>query len=276
MFFMSADANRRKTGRLCFEIIAIDLNDALGAGEDDDITFKISGHQRAGRIAIGEIFELFLIRWNDLHRPAVIHAQSPLSDVEMMGAPVGHAAAGVIVIITPTGKAVKTDGRRQNSIEGTVGGWAQPEIPIQLRRNFFSGQIAIDRMIFKSSGHADAHVFNLADVAVLHQFAGMPKTVIGPLHASGLKHPSPAARLINHLSRLADGKGQRFFTIDVLAQAHGLNGLKRMPVVRRGDHHRVDVAALQQFPVIGEGQTTLRTALLGIELFNRALGAGEL
>src|SRR5260221_14210060 len=32
----------------------------------------------------------------DLHRTAFIHGERPLSDVEVMGSPVGHLAAGVI------------------------------------------------------------------------------------------------------------------------------------------------------------------------------------
>ena len=38
---------------------------------------------------------------NDLHRAAVVHAEPPLRDVEVMRAPVAHPAAAVFLIVAP-------------------------------------------------------------------------------------------------------------------------------------------------------------------------------
>ena len=50
---------------------------------------------------------ILAVRRVDFDGAALVHAQSPLRDVEVMGAPVGHAAAAEFAMIAPKRKAVK-------------------------------------------------------------------------------------------------------------------------------------------------------------------------
>src|SRR5262249_27472703 len=43
---------------------------------------------------------------------------------------------------------------------------------------------------------------------------------------------------------------KRFFSVYVLAAARGFAGHQLMPLIRDGDHHRVDVVARKQFAVV--------------------------
>src|SRR2546422_1964504 len=76
-----------------------------------------------------EMFFIVNRRALDLHRPAIVHTERPLSDVEVMRSPVGHLTAGVIPEkaeqIMHTILVVAPQWRR-----------AKPHIVIQLRWSF--------------------------------------------------------------------------------------------------------------------------------------------
>src|SRR5262245_19462308 len=75
------------------ELAAVNQDLAFGADEKDAATVAVD-HFHSICIQIAKTsFSFRILGWNDFHRPAVIHAQSPLSDIEMVGAPIGHHAA---------------------------------------------------------------------------------------------------------------------------------------------------------------------------------------
>ena len=77
-----------------------------------------------------------------------------------------------------------------------------------------------------------------------------PLIGLGPLHRSDLED---AAGLLDDLfDQLAfvDRQRQRLFAVDVLAGQHRFDGDLRVPVIRRGDHHRVDVFAVEDLAIV--------------------------
>jgi len=72
-----------------------------------------------------------------------------------------------------------------------------------------------------------------------------------------------AHRLTKHLS-LLDGEGERFLQVDVFLCLRCLDGDEGMPVVRRGDHHRIDILTGQQVLVVLVHLHSLGLLLTGI------------
>ena len=85
--------------------ISVDL--ALGAGEQHAPGATAARHGHTGSVFIGEDLMLPAIGRDDFHRAALVHAHAPLGDIEVVGAPIGHAAAAKFTVIAPIRKAVK-------------------------------------------------------------------------------------------------------------------------------------------------------------------------
>src|SRR5262249_49710644 len=126
--------------------------------------------------------------------------------------------------------------------------------------------------------HADAYGLQFADAAVAHALGGQAEhsTELAALLAAGLEDYLRLLYRVHDGPALGDIVGERLLAIDVLAGAGGLDARDRVPVVRRGDDHGVDVLASQHVAEVVEGVAALVLALafLGsIPLLNRLLGA---
>ena len=67
-----------------------------------------------------------------------------------------------------------------------------------------------------------------------------------------LANPAVPAHRLNHRPAFGDTERKRLLDIHVLARLAGLNRLQRVPVVGRGDDHRVHLFHREQPPVILE------------------------
>ncbi len=83
----------------------------------------------------------------------------------------------------------------------------------------------------------------------------------GPLHGADLE--DPAGLLDDLLDQLpfVDRQRERLFAVDVLAGLHRLDRDLRVPVIGRGDHHRVDVFAIEDLAIVFVGVRLLALLL---------------
>ena len=81
----------------------------------------------------------------------------------------------------------------------------------------------------------------------------LPVAVVGGALHAHLELPSQPARRVPHLDRLLDGEGHWLLAVDVFARLHRVDRDLRVPVVRRGDDHGIDVLPLEELPVVLEG-----------------------
>jgi hypothetical protein len=92
-----------------------------------------------------------------------------------------------------------------------------------------------------------------AELPAPHQFGALYKLLPVPLLEPDLRDPLVAGDGVDHLPAHLDLVGQRLLAIDVLAGRAGIDEHGAVPVVRRGDQDRVDILALEQLPVVHEG-----------------------
>ena len=71
-----------------------------------------------------------ILRRDDLHRPALVHPQPPLGDVEVVCAPVRHLAAGVLTVRAPVGEKAVHAARAEDRVVRPHGSLAQPHVPV--------------------------------------------------------------------------------------------------------------------------------------------------
>src|SRR5262245_15951359 len=69
--------------------------------------------------------------------------------------------------------------------------------------------------------------------------------IAGALLRADLDHAFVFARRLNHLAPFVYGARDGLLDVNVLARLTGHHGLQRMPVVGRGDDHRVNVFAVE-------------------------------
>ncbi len=111
-------------------------------------------------------------------------------------------------------------------------------------------------------GEAHQNALNLAEIAVAHEFAGVLEPGVGTLHAPRLKDDVVFLDGLDDRAALAEGPGERFFAVDVLAPPRGLDAYERMPMVGRGHDDGVDVVAREQFAVVVVGGAVLVAVVL--------------
>ena len=162
----------------------------------------------------------------------------------MMAAPVRHLPAGVIknpaeVHVAPG----RTVFRFRSG--------AKPEIIIEAfghrLRLFPVTGLAEVRL---SRREAASYGAERADASVQHKFAGMTKTLAGALLATGLEHNPCLLYGIAHGPPFPDGKRERFLPVNVLAGAGGGDNRNGVPVIRCGNHDRINIVAGQQLAKI--------------------------
>src|SRR5262249_3138993 len=149
-------------------------------------------------------------------------------DVEVVGAPVAHHAAGVVTDESPA--AGIGAGAAFGVVRGPGGG-AEPAVPVDAGRN---------RFLFEEGGPggaADGDVDGLefADSLVADEFAGIGEVVVRALLRAGLEDAGVAVDGIRHGAGFADGVGEGLFTVDVFAGAASFDGDDGVPVFGDGD-----------------------------------------
>src|SRR5262249_50624241 len=157
--------------------------------------------------------------------PGRFRVQSPTRDVEVVRAPVGHLAAGVVP--EPPEVVMATEG-----IVGDIRRRSQPHIPVEFFRLFFG-----EYLFGLEAGHRVARVtcadlVDRADGAFPDKFDGLLIMRAGPLLAARLNNAVVIARGFDNLAALDDGQRERLFTINILAQLTGYDRRERVPVVR--------------------------------------------
>ena len=176
---------------------------------------------------------------------------------KVVGAPVGEAAAGVVDVRPP---AVAAGAEVAVAAAGVVGlprGGAEPEIPVDLGGRGDGRQVAGHRP------RADGEV-NRRDRAQFARPAGIDERAVvlqHPLAASG-DHAAVAAGRLNHQRPFAEGEGLGLLEVDVLARPAGGDRHDRVPVVGRGDVHRVDVVAAEHLAEVDQGRAVGGAVLL--------------
>ena len=178
----------------------------------------------------------------DLHRAAVLGADSPLGNVHVMGTPVGQFPAGIIQPPAKCSVATFLDIRDQRCL-------AQPEIPVDI----------LGRLLFFERSTLGAR----ADVTGCRQFLTQAsasgdghcllEAAVASLLGTDLED---TVRLLKRLAdqlAFVDGKRQGLFAIDVLARTHGGKVYGRVPMVRCAADDGVDVFSFEQFSVIFVG-----------------------
>ena len=108
---------------------------------------------------------------DDFHRAALVHAQAPLGDVEVVRAPISHHAARVFPVVPPVGEVRMNPARAEHRIVRALRGGPQPEIPVEAGLQRFRRQVA------RHGRRADVHdyLFDPANTPVANQFAGFAK-----------------------------------------------------------------------------------------------------
>ena len=175
-----------------------------------------------------------------------------------MRAEVGQLAAGVVVL--PAEAAVTSPGR-----VGLQRGGAEPAVVVEtggdrlhrLRRARRAVVIiAVQRL-------------ELAEHAAAGDVHAEAKTRdAAPLGAALVDGPEPLHR-IGHGPALGDRQRDRLFAVDVLAGLGRFDGDDRVPMVRRGDQHRVEIAAGEDLAKI----VVRGAVLVAIGGVDRILGA---
>ena len=138
------------------------------AGERDAASFAlVPAVVELGAVGVheGELLVLLAVRRVDFSRPAVVHVQRPLHDVEVVRAPVGHAAAGVVAEAAPP-KRVDLGVVRPPRCR------ADPHVPVEPFGHRLGRQVAVAGR----PAHTHVRGEQLADASVAHQLTGETET----------------------------------------------------------------------------------------------------
>ena len=173
----------------------------------------------------------------------------------MVGSPVGEFPPGIFV--PPAERAVSAGevggipgrlGRRVEVIG--FGRLTEPGVPVQRSGDLGFGDFGGDRSAADIGGDS----FDRPQVPAAHDQRREHKLVHkAALHGSDLKDLAVLGGGPAQNQTLGDGEGQRLFAEDMFAGLQRLHGDFCVPVVRRGDHHRVDIAAVQNPAVVAAG-----------------------
>src|SRR6185369_11509888 len=90
----------------------------------------------------------------------------------------------------------------------------------------------------------------LADDAIANEFTRTMELRRRTLLRTDLQHALLRVHDVTDEAALGDGHTERLLNVDVLARQSGFDNRLRVPVIRRADHHRVNVFAREDFAVI--------------------------
>ena len=192
---------------------------------------------------------------------AVIDIHRPVGDVHLVGAPVGNRSTAKFPGPAPSREIFgRADGAEGGVVVDERAG-AAPAGPVEAGRQGLGGEVVGNRR----SPEMDVDGVDAPEHTVAHEFDGGAELRRGALLGTGLEHTFGVAHGLHHGDGLVDIVGQRFFAIHILARAHGGDGDEGVPVVGRGDEHRVDVGAREQLAKIIVGGAALVSGARGGE-----------
>ena len=212
-------------------------------------TRLISGVARL-RLVVGRRIELASLG-PDFHRTRLVHTEGTLNLVQPVGSPSGHFSAGIGCERKPPGLGAAGIEVR---MEPARLGLAAPGVPVErLRRgNFRQGAVPGAGIVVTDD------LFYLAETALAQKAAGDVVLHETPLLGPNLADPLVLPCRLDHLAAFGDGEAHRFLAVNVLARLAGVDERQRMPMVRRGDDHRVDLFQVEHLAVVGEGVGNLQ------------------
>ena len=119
---------------------------------------------------------------------------------------------------------------------------AEPEVVIDAGRHRLDGRLAdgVAPLVAEPARHVQ-----LTDLAAAHAFDRLAQRRVRSVLAALLDHAVVLAGRGDDLLRLEDVVRARLLDVDVLACLAGPDRLQRVPVIRRGNRHGVDVLALE-------------------------------
>ena len=105
----------------------------------------------------------------------------------------------------------------------------------------------------RRAADADADRLHLADAAVADDLDGLAEASaeLAPLLAADLENDRILGDGVHDLPPFGNAVRQRLLAIDVLPGVGRQDAGDRMPMVRRGDHHGVDLLVGEQFAEVG-------------------------
>ena len=105
VYFIGADLLVLQVVRPGTNMSTINLDFAFSAGKQNTVGL-IACHRNTAGIFIGKYLVILTVGRDDFNRAAVVHTHTPLGDVEVVCAPVGHPAAAKAAVMAPIRKAV--------------------------------------------------------------------------------------------------------------------------------------------------------------------------
>ncbi len=206
---------------------------------DDHTGGKFKGHLHG--VGDGAIIIEHILASLSIDRDGSGFAQHPSDGIHIVHTPIPHLRG----IIFPPAKRIGSD----IDLKRPVGSWTQPHIPIKPGRRFFALTAAntIRKHVADTVGMCQAH---FADPAVLHFFGQLLIDLRPTAVEADLDDSIGFCGGLDHFPAFAQGDGQRFFHIDILASVQCLNGLNGGPVVGGGNADGIDILSLQQFAKI--------------------------
>src|SRR6185436_15748142 len=202
-----------------------------------------AGEVEGGLEEIGDLAGLLVEALASRHhrlRPADVHG--PKDDVRQVRASLGHGSSPQRPVVAPAhveGLLVGQPGRR-----------AQPQLVVEVggRRPAHRGLGHGGQRVVPAGGVADLADAPLADV-LHHPLEVRARALL----RADLHHAVGLAGGLDHEAAIADVVRGRLLDVDVLARFTGEDGHGRVPVLGRGDDHRVDLAVLEQLAEVAVG-----------------------
>ena len=161
----------------------------------------------------------------------------------------GHVAQGAGAEIIP---AAPLERVIDVLLEGPLAGRAEPEIPVQVRRDRVLPARAVQALGPDRAVGPDMQFERFADHARLDDFDGAAQAALGAALVAHLRRQVLLFGQLPHHARLADGLDQRLLAEAVFAHLHRPDRRHAVVMVRRGNGHRIDVLAhfIQHLAVI--------------------------
>ena len=186
-----------------------------------------------------------------LDRTCILQIKRPCRDVNVMSAPVGHFAAGVLIppteFIMAAGVTVLAVGVSESILRHRS--LAEPHVPVESLRHIdhinrlFASWCAAD-------GDSDGAEFT--DATFTNQCDSSQKIQIHftALLRSDLENTTCLVKhFANHLA-FVDGQSEWLFAVHVLAGSHGFDRDFSVPVIRRYDRDDFDVRSIQDPAIV--------------------------
>src|SRR5262249_33649377 len=126
-----------------------------------------------------------VLRRDDGDGAGLVHPETPLRDVEVVGAEVGEPAPRILAIGPPRGEMLVYPTRAEARVVGPPGGRAEPAVPVQARLHRLLIQVAPPARL----ADADVDDLDLADPPAAHVLARLAElaVVLRALLAAGLE-----------------------------------------------------------------------------------------